>query len=166
MTTPMELNLVDEFRNFLPRYELLLAKLSPLNFEKKNITYGALLFHHEKQMEFYKSLKNNSIDTNQIILAIDDYFHFLLMHKFNPLSFIFPTLKEDLIWHSHMQNNQSYLLTTQDIIGKPLDHIFHIDLSHHKDISDKIRDDYNSSHRPLLLSLSVKSSDDDFFGCG
>ena len=44
------------------------------------------------------------------------------MCKNNRQSITVPTLFEDMIWHSHMQDNEQYKKDTKDILGWVLNH--------------------------------------------
>lgn len=138
-----------------------LAKLSPINYSINKIPYACLLHHQHKQMEFYKSINFNDIDSEYIKNATVDFYHFTNMHKEFPYKIIVPTLKEDFIWHSLLLDNQCYLEYTTNIIGEPMDHVFHMDFSNEVSSSTSLRTEYNNKYRPILVQNSPT-----WYGCG
>lgn len=146
----------------LPEYLQALAKLSPINYNNNKISYASLIYHQNKQMELYECLSIHMINDNYIKKIIEDFDHFIKMHKHYPQNIIIPTEDEDFVWHSFLLNNKDYLDYTEKILGKPLDHIFHLDYQDKKYNSDIIRNKYNEQHRPYLLPEEKSSWD----GCG
>ena len=88
----------------------------------------------------FKDNPNNDIkfDDKWII----SYMLFLEICKKYPKEMIIPTVKEDFVWHSHLQDHHSYVNDMQNYLGYILDHQTDIDVNKHINKSTEIKCDY------------------------
>ena len=89
---------------------------------------------------------------------LKEYEIFLLLCKENPRQIIVPSLIQDFMWHSHLQNNKLYHADTASIFGTVLDHNDTIPdnlLEKYREETKEIRDRYNQSRRDTTSVHSV-----------
>jgi hypothetical protein len=78
----------------------------------------ACLRQYNFALKIYPLLRNN----HNIHKWIKSYTSFLKLCKKNPSKKIIPTLKQDFVWHAHMQYNNNYILDMVNFVGFILDH--------------------------------------------
>lgn len=115
-------------------------KLQPVSFYSKlRLDLNEFLTEHHKQLEFCHKIQPKLPNIN-MEKAIQEYYAFLVMCKDNPKQTVIPTLGEDFVWHSHMQENEAYIKDTIQIFGHILDHRTDLEMERIKPESDKIRE--------------------------
>jgi len=114
-------------------------KLQPVQFHMQSrLDFLTFLEENNKHMEFCHKIQPK-LPNFKINDAIEEYYHFLMMCKDNPKQLVIPTLREDFIWHSHMQDHEIYVKDTIQIFGHILDHRTDLEMERVKPISDEIR---------------------------
>jgi len=142
-----------------------LAKLIPQNYMNGSIPYKSLIKQHNSQVIFYNRIKdeidpiNFETDINTSQGMIYNYACFLEMCYETKNVIIIPTLLEDFVWHSHMQDNDEYVKNMTKIFGRVLGHDNETDFKHHEKKSNEIRNSYyiskSDNHRPGTGSCGI-----------
>ena len=104
------------------RWIISVHKLQPKNFHlTQSLNQDDFMTEHFKQIEFSKKIQS-VLEKFDLTKFTEDYHHYLETCIKNPSKIIIPNLRQDFMWHSHMQDHATYVADTVSIFGHILDH--------------------------------------------
>lgn len=95
-------------------------KLHPIDYKTVKVTQKWLLEACLRQHKFIDELPLDKVEFQD---CYENYLEFLyVLFKAKCEQIVVPNKKADILWHSHMQDNEKYKVDMMEIFKKVLDH--------------------------------------------